>query len=76
MAETLELVPETVFIGFRKAEAMRDCSPRHALSCLLIFLIVSFGTEKFLFLMKFLFFSLITCAFAVISKNPLPDPRS
>lgn len=48
----------------------------HALSRLLIFLMVSFETQTFLFLMKFLFFPLIACAFAVISKNPLPDPRS
>ena len=45
--------------------------------CFFIFLRVSFEAQKFLVLMKFnlSIFSLITYAFDVMSKKPLPNPR-
>ena len=48
-----------------------------SLDCLLTFLIVSLEAQKFFIFYEVQFlFSVIACAFGVISNNPLPDSKS
>ena len=48
----------------------------HSLCCLFIFLKVSSQAQRFYFWCIPIYFSLVACAFGVISKNLLYNPRS